>query len=733
MENLVGQTLGGRYEVREVIGTGGMAIVYKAYCTVLHRYVAIKVLKEEFSQDEEFRKRFYNEAQAVAKLSQNNIVSIYDVCHTENCPEYIVMELCEGVTLKDYLRKKHHLTWQETLYFAQQVARALDHAHSRGIIHQDIKPQNIMLLRDGTAKVMDFGIASFANSQETRKVSSEAIGSVHYISPEQAKGIKVDFRTDLYSLGVVMYEMLTGTLPFRGDTAVAVVMQHLNTVPPVPSSIVPDIPKAMDEIVMHAMCANANQRYSSAMDMFRDMERLRSNPNLVLNYSSHNSDLDETRAISYNRDEDATQYIPHTPAVEADEDATQYVPRATESQSRPQQQQTNKRTQRPAEDDDNEVYEAPVKQRSTGSKKKGGTGKVVAGAVIVVLIAVVAFFAMRMAGNSNNETQTLNVPQFVGLNYTKDIKGNKDYSDFNFQITEQEFTQDEADSKGYADGDVIDQNPRAKTTIDVGTEVALTLASVVDNTEEEPNTVSVPSLAGKSYEDAQSALRAKGLKAKRTEKTSESVAQGYVISSDPDAGEDVEVGSTVTVVVSSGSANTNKTVPNLRGLTTEQASAALEKAGLALGSVHEQESTATAGTVISQTVPYGTEVAKGTSVGITIAKEQATDEQPTNGNGDTDNNGDTNNGDTDNGDGNTGGTGSASVSVTSSRISVSLPTDRDTCSVTISVGGSTLYSSTAKTSRGSVGCSVRYTSTQRVVVTVDGSTVYDQDVDFSKL
>ena len=630
MENLVGQTLGGRYEVREVIGTGGMAIVYKAYCTVLHRYVAIKVLKEEFSQDEEFRKRFYNEAQAVAKLSQNNIVSIYDVCHADNCPEYIVMELCEGVTLKDYLRKKHHLTWQETLYFAQQVARALDHAHSRGIIHQDIKPQNIMLLRDGTAKVMDFGIASFANSQETRKVSSEAIGSVHYISPEQAKGITVDFRTDLYSLGVVMYEMLTGTLPFRGDTAVAVVMQHLNTVPPVPSSIVPEIPKAMDEIVMHAMCANVNQRYSSAMDMFRDMERLRSNPNLVLNYSSHNSDLDETRAISYHHDEDATQYIPHTPAAETDEDATQYVPRATDNPSR--SQPSNNYVQRPAEPyDDDDAYEAPVRQRSNGGKKKsGGTGKVVAGAVIVVLLAVVAFFAMKMV-NSGGDTKTLQVPQFIGLNYSKDIKGNSEYSDFSFQITEQEFTKSEAEDKNYSDGDVIDQNPRAKTTIDAGTTVSLTLASVVAD-EEETNTVSVPSLAGKSYEDAQSALRAKGLKAKRTEKTSESVAQGYVIGSDPEAGEDVEAGSTVTVIVSSGSANTNKTVPNLKGMTVEQATAALEKAGLSLGSVHEQESTETAGTVISQTVPYGTEVAKGTSVGITIAKEAATtDNQPDEG------------------------------------------------------------------------------------------------------
>lgn len=722
MENLVGQTLGGRYEVREVIGTGGMAIVYKAYCTVLHRYVAIKVLKEEFSQDEEFRKRFYNEAQAVAKLSQNNIVSIYDVCHTENCPEYIVMELCEGVTLKDYLRKKHHLTWQETLYFAQQVARALDHAHSRGIIHQDIKPQNIMLLRDGTAKVMDFGIASFANSQETRKVSSEAIGSVHYISPEQAKGIKVDFRTDLYSLGVVMYEMLTGTLPFRGDTAVAVVMQHLNTVPPVPSSIVPEIPKAMDEIVMHAMCANANQRYSSAMDMFRDMERLRSNPNLVLNYSSHNSDLDETRAISYNHeDNEATQYIPRTPA--ADEDATQYVPRAAaENQSQSRPQTSSNYVQRSADlyDDDDE-YEAPVKQRSSGGRrKKGGAGKIVVGAVIVVLIAIAALFAKNLM-NGSNDTKTLQVPQFVGLNYSKDIKGNSDYSDFSFQITEQEFTQSEAETKNYSDGDVIDQDPRANTTIDAGTKVSLTLASVVEDSEE-TNTVSVPSLAGKSYEEAQSALRAKGLKAKRTEKTSESVAQGYVISSDPDAGEDVEAGSTVTVVVSSGSANTNKTVPNLKGMTTDQAAAALEKAGLSLGSVHEQESTETAGTVISQTVPYGTEVAKGTSVGITIAKEAATDNPPSDGDNNDDNNG-----------GDNGGTGSASVSVTSSRISVSLPTDRDTCSVTISVGGSTLYSHTVRTSNGTASCSVSYSSSKRVVVTVDGSTIYDQDVDFSKL
>ncbi|MCD8356349.1 MAG: Stk1 family PASTA domain-containing Ser/Thr kinase [Clostridia bacterium] len=703
MENFIGQTLGGRYEVREVIGTGGMAVVYKAYCTVLNRYVAIKVLKEEYVQDEEFRKRFYNEAQAVAKLSQNNIVSIYDVCHEENSPEYIVMELCEGVTLKDYLRKKHHLTWQETLYFAQQVARALDHAHSRGIIHQDIKPQNIMLLRDGTAKVMDFGIASFANSQETRKVSSEAIGSVHYISPEQAKGITADFRTDLYSLGVVMYEMLTGTLPFRGETAVAVVMQHLNTVPPVPSSIVPEIPQAMDEIVMHAMCANASQRYSSALDMFRDMERLRTNPNLQLHYSTHNNDLDATRAIQYDA-EDATQYMPRVEAAD-DEDATQYVPR-TEAVSPTEKQPASgsNRVYKPAYDEDDEYeQDQPVKRVRT-KKKKGGGGKIVVGVIIVALLAAIAYMASGLLGSGDSDAIVV-VPNFVGKNYVEEIQNNSDYEDFTFKIVEQEDTSGE-----YEDGEVIEQDPEEGTEVKEGTKITLTIADVNDGDTDVSTMVPVPSIIGKSYEDAQSALRAAGLTAKRTEQSSETIAEGYVISCNPDVGTEIETGSTVTVVVSTGSANTNKSVPNLTGMTQEQAKSALEKAGLTLGSVEEEESSSTAGTVIRQTVPYGTEVAAGTAVGITIAKaaeEQTTTEpeQPE-------------------------GSGTASVDVTSSLITIHLPTDRDTCRVTVSVDGSTLRNDTVRTNNGTTTCRVAYSGTHRVVVTVDGESIYDKDFDF---
>lgn len=700
MENLIGQTLGGRYEVREVIGTGGMAVVYKAYCTVLNRYVAIKVLKEEYAQDEEFRKRFYNEAQAVAKLSQNNIVAIYDVCHADNSPEYIVMELCEGVTLKDYLRKKHHLTWQETLYFAQQVARALDHAHSRGIIHQDIKPQNIMLLRDGTAKVMDFGIASFANSQETRKVSSEAIGSVHYISPEQAKGITADFRTDLYSLGVVMYEMLTGTLPFRGETAVAVVMQHLNTVPPVPSSIVPEVPQAMDEIVMHAMCANVNQRYSSALDMFRDMERLRTNPNLQLHYSSHNNDLDATRAIKYDA-EQATQYMPRI-QDEEEQDATQYVPRTEAAASSGSRGAGNNRVYKPAYDQDDE-YEQDKPVKPAPKRKKGNGGKVVVGVIIVALLAAIAYLGSGLLGGGSDKM--VSVPNFIGMNYAEEIKNNSKYDSFTFRIIEEEDT-----SGDYEDGEVMEQDPEADTEVKEGSRITLTIAEVSDGNTGDETMVPVPSIIGKSYENAQSALRAAGLNVSRTEQSSETIAEGYVISCDPDVGTQVATGSTVNVVVSTGSANTNKSVPNLTGLTQEQAKAALEKAGLKLGSVTEEESSSKAGTVINQTVPYGTEVAAGTAVGITIAK--AAEEQNPNEPDQPE------------------GSGTATADVTSSLITIHLPTDRDTCRVTVSVDGSTLRNDTVKTSRGTTTCRVSYSGVHRVTVTVDGEAIYDKDFDF---
>ena len=275
MDNYIGRLLDNRYEILECIGTGGMAVVYKARCHRLNRLVAIKVLKDELSRDAEFRRRFHAESQAVAMLSHHNIVNVYDVSHSENV-DYIVMELIDGISLKQYMQQKGILNWREALHFGTQIAKALEHAHSRGIIHRDIKPHNIMILKDGTVKVADFGIARVSSAQST--LTREALGSVHYISPEQAKGSKIDYRSDLYSLGVVMYEMLTGQPPYDGESPVSVAIKHINANAPMPRSINPQIPVGLEQITMHAMAADPDDRYDTATDMLCDLEEFRRNP-----------------------------------------------------------------------------------------------------------------------------------------------------------------------------------------------------------------------------------------------------------------------------------------------------------------------------------------------------------------------------------------------------------------------------------------------------------------------
>ena len=299
-DKYIGKMLDNRYEILEKIGTGGMAVVYKARDHRLNRLIAVKIMKEDLAEDEEFRRRFHAESQAVAMLSHPNIVSVYDVSRTGNI-EYIVMELIEGITLKQYINRKGLLSWKETLHFTTQIVKALSHAHSRGIIHRDIKPHNIMILKDGTVKVADFGIARVVSNQST--MTQEAIGSVHYISPEQAKGAHVDARSDLYSVGVVMYEMLTSRLPFVGDSPVAVAIQHISAVPLMPREINPDIPAGLEEICMHAMEANLYKRYASAEEMLADLEEFRKNPAVVFGYNAMSMVSSDTEVFSDPTDE----------------------------------------------------------------------------------------------------------------------------------------------------------------------------------------------------------------------------------------------------------------------------------------------------------------------------------------------------------------------------------------------------------------------------------------------
>ena len=268
-KNYIGVLLDDRYEILEKIGEGGMAVVYKAFCHRLSRFVAVKIMREEMAADEEFKRRFCAESHAIAMLSHPNIVAVYDVSHSDDV-EYIVMELVDGITLKQYMDKRGAISWKEALHFTKQITKALAHAHSRGIIHRDIKPQNIMLLKDGTIKVADFGIAALENEMQE---SGQAVGSIHYIAPEQARGENPDARSDIYSLGIVMYEMLTGRKPYTGETVGEIAVKHMSSLPTMPSDIVPDIPPELERITLKAMSCPINKRYQSANELLDDLDK----------------------------------------------------------------------------------------------------------------------------------------------------------------------------------------------------------------------------------------------------------------------------------------------------------------------------------------------------------------------------------------------------------------------------------------------------------------------------
>ena len=385
MDQYIGKMLDNRYEILERIGTGGMAVVYKAKCHRLNRLVALKILKSDLAQDEDFRRRFNAESQAVAQLSHPNIVSVYDVSRGGDT-EYIVMELIDGITLKQYMEKRGQLNWRESLHFITQIMRGLSHAHSRGIVHRDIKPQNVMVLRDGSVKVADFGIACLENSAQT--LTQEALGSVHYISPEQARGERTDARSDIYSSGVVMYEMLTGRLPFEGDSAVSVAIQHLSSVPLAPRELNPEIPAQLELICMKAMTPDLNRRYASADAMIADLEDFRKNPNISLDFTMMDLRPEEP--------EEPTQPI-------RTYDRTLHPPPKNREREREPERVRERR--RDYEDD----YEPP---------HRGGAGvKVLVGVAIVLALALAAVLFKTVSESireQNVAPETYTVPLVLG-------------------------------------------------------------------------------------------------------------------------------------------------------------------------------------------------------------------------------------------------------------------------------------------------------------------------------
>ena len=571
MDQYIGKLLDNRYEIIERIGTGGMAVVYKGRDHRLNRLVAVKILKEELAQDAEFRRRFHDESQAVAMLSHPNIMAVYDVSHSTEL-DYIVMELIDGITLKQYMEKRGQLNWREALHFITQIMKALSHAHSRGIIHRDIKPQNIMVLRDGSVKVADFGIACLANSANT--LTQEALGSVHYMSPEQARGDRTDARSDIYSAGVVLYEMLTGRLPFEGDNAVSVAIQHLSSVPLSPREINPDVPEALELICMKAMASDLEKRYASADEMLADLEEFRKNPEVDLDFTIedlHRETVDEP-----------TQYIPAVHTVS--------------------------KAQKVQEADDEEEEEA--------SPHKLGTRKlltIIGAAVAAVALIVLLWHAIfsDLLGGEQTPTEYV-VPYLIGMtideaNEDENVKG----------IFTIEQIGQRASSK-YAAGQIIEQSPERGKTVK-GNRVISVFVSSGAKTEKMPN------LVNKEYRDATLQLTNLDLNLVVNDPVEEysSITKGYVIRTIPEFGETLQEGDSVTLVVSKGEQPKPVTVLSFIGIDIEIVRQQVTQTGLVVGEVTQRASDEPYGTVIEQSISAETKVDAGTTINFVISEGPA--------------------------------------------------------------------------------------------------------------
>lgn len=566
MDKYLGTCLDDRYEIVEVIGAGGMAVVYKAIDQRLNRFVAVKILRDELARDEEFRARFQIEAQAVAMLSHPNIVSVYDVSHTAGV-EYIVMELIEGVTLMQYMQKKGALSWKEAAHFSTQIAKALEHAHSKGIVHRDIKPKNIMILRDGTIKVADFGIAALESAQEQR--SDQTVGSVHYIAPEQARGETPDTRSDIYSLGVVMYEMLTGQMPYDGETAEQIALKHIAGVAVPPRQLNAEIPEELERITLKAMNADIRERYQSASELLTDLEEFRK----------------QQAALGRDSGEEYEDYEGVIPDVR---------PIGTTG----------------------EMSQAKYARRRKRSRKVS----IMSGAVgvLVFMIAVFVFLWNYWLRDIFSVAERIELPNFVGQNY-ESIVNDSSYRDlYNFTVT---YSIDPEVSEGV----IISQDPEAGRSLMIvpeGIDVTLTVSTGVRQT-------TVPDVLNDPYSEATVTLQNAGFKVETQYAASDTVTEGYVISTDPAPGEQLAQGSTIFVTISSGPVERTVSMPNLVGRTESEAKSILNSNNLAYADTTYIESDQDEGTVIRQSIDAYEEVPEHTRIYLWVSTGPAETPEPT--------------------------------------------------------------------------------------------------------
>ena len=570
MDKYVGKRLDGRYEIKEVIGVGGMAYVYKAYDSIDDRTVAVKILRDEYLANEEFTRRFKNESKAIAILSHPNIVKVYDVSFGERL-QYIVMEYIDGITLKEYIEQQQDIKWKEAVHFTVQILRALQHAHDKGIVHRDIKPQNIMLLPDGTIKVTDFGIARFSRNEiRATSATDKAIGSVHYISPEQARGDITDEKADIYSTGVMLYEMLTGRLPFEADSAVSVAIMQLQSEPKLPREINPSIPEGLEEITIKAMQKDPAKRYQSAAEMLYDIDEFKRNPSIHFEYK---------------------YFVDETP--------TRFVEAITKVKGETALEETPEEADELAEEGAEEEKKGPPVLPILAA---------IAGAFVVVgliFVAIIFIFGLVDPGKENIE-----VENFVGKTL-EEVTNNEEYAKlYKFNPPEQEY------SNEYDKGVICKQNPNPGTSKKIKVEITLTVSMG-------KRTVQIPEVQENEHKDVVvSRITAAGFVPQLTQMTSDTVAKDRVVKTVPAFPDQAEEGSVVVIYVSTGEEEPEPiSVPNVINLGLEDAKTQLRNAGFIVNdpAVKYVNDKSPKGTVLQQSLEKGSMQKPGTECVLTVS------------------------------------------------------------------------------------------------------------------